>query len=538
MKEKLRNGGRCCPSIHPCLVRMCPPTSSCISWLCPFLHPCLTWMYSVTLSVVCTGSGLAAVICGYEGWTPAFVNIGQKNFVRFSFFLGLILIVLVMVWNLSATLFVKMSTQLYDRLRNNREPCESPRSDFKSYNQQKRRIFSQISGLLMLGFLLACMVLELAGTGYLWYVFVQVSKVHQRHSDNKLINFCDAKYSEAVCQEAYLHFQGWFHMFRVLLPLLAVLQLPALLVNCFGWVLVDLELGHPLSPVQKPNNSSVSFSFSHPKEPVNYYGNMTLPERPQPIGQELTPKLATAGTSRGFSHKPVCVPCPKAPVAAVQAKSPCFASTKLGDVQYAQVSGSQVSTPVSGSFRGTIHHEKSSSLKKDPQCFTSFNIPLERNTGDTCDDNSSRIDTYESRVVDGGRIKSCETSPHFANQRTDHFSPLSNQEYSVNTSCTKQRLNSSRNILTNGVLPKPAVLNKNHFPRSKLPSPPPPPTGSSTQKTTCSVNRSSSPSRPGRWTTNQVAISSVDPVLLPKVAQAEKYASLSRFKPVCTIENI
>jgi len=494
----------------------------------------LVWLYSGTVSVFCTVCGLMAVVCGYEGWKQDFVNVGQKNFVKFSLFLGIILIIFVIVWNLSAMFFLKVALQLSGHLRVKREAHQSSKTSLGSLNQSRN--FSQVSGLLMLGMLLACISLEVAGTGYLWYVFLQISDVYERQLRNNIGFFCDANNEESVCKEAYNQFKNWFLIFRVLLPVLAILKFPAFIINCFAWVIVDLDNGHPLNPVRNSGYPSVSLSFNHSNDPVDYYGHMSLPigERPQTIGQELTPKLATARTralsnkpcsaaTRAMSNKPVCVPCPKAPLDRFQSRGQCSTPVRLENIICSPMLGLQVPTPEMASFYA-VHHQPSPYFNNTLENSKIYGSRLEVPGKSWCV-NSSKSVMADDQFYDGSRQNLSTPSTQIAKTNKGSFSSETNQHCSIKAGSDPAQ------YMEIGHLVKPKALNNSRILRSKLPTPPPPPP----PPRLCDNNQR-------RWTTNQVAFCSNSPKL-PKKDLTENYASLSRsfgkrLSSQCIIENI
>merc|ERR1719233_1589428 len=89
--------------------------SGCLVW---------AWLYSGVLSVVCTGTGLVSLVFGYLGFSQ-FKDVSLESnqqwipeaFAGCSLFLGVVLILFVLFWNIFTIFFLR----LFHQMKNNIE---------------------------------------------------------------------------------------------------------------------------------------------------------------------------------------------------------------------------------------------------------------------------------------------------------------------------------------------------------------------------------------------------------------------------------
>jgi len=377
------------------------------------------WLYSGILSVVSTGTGLVCLVVGYIGFTDEFndrtFNSQHEQWIPEAFagcslFLGAVLIIFVLLWNIFTLLFLRLSHQMKSNIervrRSSRKsanvnistpPCQvtttsvyklsAPSSPTPSAAHQdllQHRCVAQVAVLSTLALLLLCIILELAGTGLLWWTKVELCDGLKKTDQARQTTSPNTE-DLAGCSK----FSVWFQLLRVLLPLLALLQLPVLVVNCGSWVCVKLKNGHPLEPEPEKIDTGEAKSVKT-IDPVKYYHNMCEPldgttgaplgDRPATIGQDSPPKLATThprpantygGPGRFFrTGRLTCVACPVVPPARLdEAGVQC--STPVHEKMRVQMSSPI--TPVQGAVQQlgevvTLHYNcnLSTSMRRSP----------------------------------------------------------------------------------------------------------------------------------------------------------------------------
>ena len=263
----------------------CSPSPG-LSWARPTSE--WVWLYSALLSLSTALLGAGLLFLGLDWLTRE--DLLLTNIVHWHLLAtGALLIVFVVVWNLFTLLSMRASRKVSRKVQSRAMPRARPQVQYRSRScgQRSCQRVSWSLGLVSLTLLLVCLMLEVAGTGLLWWTSARIARTYEVRGDcfchrptagsprmvfEDKLRLCQVSSSSDMscttlytavpviirglklmtgqCQRVdlssvpdpacrqFTRFSICFQVLRVLLPLLALFQLPILLVNCFNWAQV------------------------------------------------------------------------------------------------------------------------------------------------------------------------------------------------------------------------------------------------------------------------------------------------------------
>eukprot|EP00092_Neocalanus_flemingeri_P019156 GFUD01020752.1.p1 GENE.GFUD01020752.1~~GFUD01020752.1.p1 ORF type:complete len:575 (-),score=81.20 GFUD01020752.1:106-1830(-) len=368
------------------------------------------WLYTLVLSLLSGVLGWGLIALCYSSFSLPVTETGIVG--RFCLVTGIVLVVFVLLWNIFIFCAWRGS-------RHVTEECQRGKGQ-KSYSRPRSNTsVTSMLGKVSLVLLTFSILLELSGTGLLWWASLQLSDQYTVRGDCFCVKgtgqqgsvrknifsvncpvieglVCDVVYSEKMvtmrsvtvstrdCQRldgsqqdpACLEFRTFWNLFKVLrivLPVMAIIQLPVLLMNCSRWLCKEEKQNHKSSHGKFAADSvswiglDVLLSPLRLVDPVHFYSNMCTPignqpplgERLPPIGQEfdieltcLPSKQATLRVATRRSYPPLtAVHCPVPPCGVEHEESQTSQAPITKDDSPPDIEQHTISTPIHAKLR-------------------------------------------------------------------------------------------------------------------------------------------------------------------------------------------